>query len=172
MFLTEAAHAASTSSVYNQLLESLDNIVTNTSSIPAVPSSEIEYTGNHYVWPTTGTVTSPFGQRTHPVFGDQRLHRGIDIGVDYGSRVVAAKSGIVTYAGWAEGYGKTIIVEHNDGYSTLYGHNSELLVSPGTVVRQGQIIARTGDTGTTTGPVLHFEVRKSGRAIDPIRVLV
>ena len=79
--------------------------------------------------------------------------------------------GIVTYAGWAEGYGKTIIIEHDGGYSTLYGHNSELLVSRGTSTRQGQIIARTGDTGITTGPVLHFEIRERGKSVNPLLFL-
>ena len=171
VFLTEAAYAASFPSVYNQLLGSLDDIVTNASSLPVVPNAEIEYAGNRYVWPIAGAITSPFGQRVHPVFGDQRLHRGIDIGVSYDSPVVAVKNGIVTYAGWAEGYGKTIIIEHDGGYSTLYGHNSELLVSRGTSTRQGQIIARTGDIGITTGPVLHFEIRERGKSVNPLLFL-
>jgi murein DD-endopeptidase MepM/ murein hydrolase activator NlpD len=123
------------------------------------------------IWPIAGTVTSPFGWRVHPVFGEQRWHKGIDISIEYGAPVLAAKSGKIIYAGWIEGYGQTIIIEHDGIYSTLYGHNSELLVTQGTFVRQSQVIARAGNTGTTTGSVLHFEVREKGKSVDPIRFL-
>lgn len=130
-----------------------------------VPSGAI-VTGS-YMWPTNGVITSNFGWRTHPVFGNQRLHAGMDIGADYGENVVAADGGVVISAGWISGYGKTVIIEHNGTYSTLYAHSSELLVSEGQVVRKGQLIARVGDTGYTTGPNLHFEVRVNGSPTDP-----
>jgi murein DD-endopeptidase MepM/ murein hydrolase activator NlpD len=169
VLLAETVDAAPASSVYSQLLSSLDDIA-STSAMPVIPDiGGIEYAG--YVWPIAGTVTSPFGWRIHPVLGDRRLHRGIDISAEYGTPVIAVKSGRVVSAGWAEGYGQTIIIEHDGIYSTLYGHNSELLVVRGTFVRQGQIIARAGNTGTTTGTVLHFEVRERGKATDPIRFL-
>lgn len=120
-----------------------------------------------YMWPTNGVITSNFGWRTHPVFGNQRLHAGMDIGADYGENVLAADGGVVIGAGWISGYGKTVIIEHNSTYSTLYAHASELLVSDGQVVRKGQLIARVGDTGYTTGPNLHFEVRVNGSPTDP-----
>jgi murein DD-endopeptidase MepM/ murein hydrolase activator NlpD len=78
---------------------------------------------------------------------------------------------VVVQVGWIEGYGKTVIIEHNGKYSTLYGHNSELLVKRGSVVSQGQVIARAGDTGNTTGAVLHFEVRAGGQSHDPLAFL-
>lgn len=124
-----------------------------------------------YIWPASGPITSPFGWRTHPLFGNKRLHAGIDIGADYGDSVVAADGGVVITSGWISGYGKTIIIEHNGTYSTLYGHNSELLVNEGETVRKGQIIARVGETGYTTGPVLHFEVRVNGSPNEPLGYL-
>lgn len=120
-----------------------------------------------YIVPTNGTVTSNFGWRTHPVFGNQRLHAGMDIGADYDEDIVAADGGVVINSGTISGYGKTIIIEHNATYSTLYAHSSELLVSEGQVVKKGQLIARVGDTGYTTGPNLHFEVRVNGSPVDP-----
>lgn len=124
-----------------------------------------------YIWPTAGPVTSAFGWRTHPIFGNKRLHAGIDIGNDHGEPIVAADGGVVITAGWISGYGYTVIIEHNGTYSTLYGHASELLVSEGQVVRQGQLIARVGETGYTTGPCLHFEVRVNGSPTQPLDYL-
>lgn len=124
-----------------------------------------------YMWPASGPITSPFGWRTHPLFGNKRLHAGVDIGADYGDPVAAADGGVVITAGWISGYGKTVIIEHDGTYSTLYGHNSELLVSEGETVRKGQIIAKVGETGYTTGPVSHFEVRVNGAPNDPLGFL-
>jgi murein DD-endopeptidase MepM/ murein hydrolase activator NlpD len=164
-----AANAAPARSAYDQLLKTFDDIDAATSTMPVIPDAEdIEYTGDSYIWPIDGVVTSSFGWRIHPVFGDRRLHNGIDIAVEYGVPVFAAKNGTVGYAGWMEGYGLTVIIEHDDKYSTLYGHNSELLVAHGTSVSRGQPVALTGNTGITTGPVLHFEVRDRGRATDPL----
>lgn len=120
-----------------------------------------------YMWPTNGVVTSNFGWRTHPVFGNQRLHAGMDIGADYGENIYAADGGTVISVGWISGYGKTVIIEHNGTYSTLYAHSSELLVNEGQIVRKGQLIARVGETGYTTGPNLHFEVRVNGAPQNP-----
>lgn len=124
------------------------------------------------MWPTAATIiTSPYGTRTHPIFGTTRYHSGIDIGADYGDTVVAADSGTVIYSGWMGGYGKAVIIDHNNGLSTLYGHNSELLVSEGQQVRKGQAISRVGSTGYSTGPHLHFEVRLNGEPVDPMGYL-
>lgn len=124
------------------------------------------------VWPTAVTeITSPFGWRTHPVFGSQRFHSGIDIGADYGDTVGAADGGVVIFSDWMGGYGKAVIVEHGNGISTLYGHNSELLVSEGQRVRKGEPISRVGSTGYSTGPHLHFEVREGGSPVNPMGYL-
>lgn len=123
------------------------------------------------LWPASGPITSPFGWRTHPIFGTSRYHSGIDIGADYGDAVAAADSGVVVFAGWMGGYGKAVIIDHGNGISTLYGHNSELLVSEGQRVRKGETISRVGSTGYSTGPHLHFEVRQDGSPVDPMGYL-
>ncbi|MDU4959288.1 MAG: peptidoglycan DD-metalloendopeptidase family protein [Sporomusaceae bacterium] len=123
------------------------------------------------IWPAAGPITSPFGWRTHPVFGTQRLHTGIDIGADYGDAVGAADNGVVIYSDWMGGYGKAVVIEHGGGISTLYAHNSELLVSEGQTVRKGQTISRVGSTGYSTGPHLHFEVRENGTPVNPLGYL-
>ncbi|SEO69727.1 murein hydrolase activator EnvC family protein [Propionispora vibrioides] len=123
------------------------------------------------MWPASGPITSPFGWRTHPIFGTARYHSGIDIGADYGDTVVAADSGVVIFADWMGGYGKAVVIDHGGGVSTLYGHNSELLVSEGQRVSKGQAISRVGATGYATGPHLHFEVRENGSPVDPMSYL-
>lgn len=123
------------------------------------------------IWPAEGPITSPYGWRTHPIFGTQRYHSGIDIGADYGDTVLAADGGVVIYSDWMGGYGKAVIIDHGSGISTLYGHNSELLVSEGQRVRKGQPISKVGSTGYSTGPHLHFEVRENGSPSDPMRYL-
>ncbi len=124
------------------------------------------------MWPTDVTeITSPYGWRTHPIFGTSRYHSGIDIGADYGDSVRAADGGVVIYADWMGGYGKAVIIDHGNGISTLYGHNSELLVVEGQRVRKGEVISRVGSTGYSTGPHLHFEVRENGSPTSPMDYL-
>lgn len=119
------------------------------------------------IWPVNGVVTSPYGYRTHPIFGTTIYHSGMDIGVDYGTPVHAADGGVVVEAGWISGYGYAVIIDHGNGLSTLYGHNQELAVSEGQSVSQGQVIAYAGSTGNSTGPHVHFEVRANGDPVDP-----
>jgi murein DD-endopeptidase MepM/ murein hydrolase activator NlpD len=123
------------------------------------------------MWPASGPITSPFGWRIHPIFGTQQYHSGIDIGADYGDPIAAADSGVVIFSGWMGGYGKAVIIDHGGGISTLYAHNSELLVSEGTRVQKGQTISRCGATGYATGPHLHFEVRENGTPVSPLGYL-
>lgn len=124
-----------------------------------------------FMWPVQGVITSPFGWRTHPIFGRQILHSGIDIGVDEGTVVHAADSGTVVYSGWISGYGYAVIIDHGNGLSTLYGHNSGLIVSEGQSVSKGEPIAYAGSTGNSTGPHVHFEVRQNGDPVDPLGYL-
>ena len=120
-----------------------------------------------FIWPVNGVITSPFGYRNHPIFGRTILHSGIDIGVDEGTPVHAADGGVVVEADWIGGYGNAVIIDHGNGLSTLYGHNSSLAVSAGQTVSQGQVIAYAGSTGNSTGPHVHFEVRANGDPVDP-----
>lgn len=129
------------------------------------------YGGGGMIWPVNGEITSPFGWRTHPIFGSSRFHSGLDIGADYGVPIVAAQSGVVIEAGWIGGYGNTVMIDHGGGIVTLYGHNQSLAVDVGQSVSQGQVIAYCGSTGNSTGPHCHFEVRLNGEPVSPYNYL-
>jgi len=122
-----------------------------------------------YTWPTPGyrSITSPYGMRYHPILKTNKLHTGIDIGAPSGAKIVAADGGTVIFSGWFGAYGNAIIIDHGAGISTLYGHQSQLLVSQGQTVVKGQTIGKVGSTGWSTGPHLHFEVRKNGTPVNP-----
>jgi murein DD-endopeptidase MepM/ murein hydrolase activator NlpD len=117
------------------------------------------------IWPVNGPVVSPFGMR----WG--RMHTGIDIGVPYGTPIHAAASGRVVYAGWMDGYGNLVAIDHGRGLSTAYAHQSQIGVSLGQTVSQGQVIGYVGCTGHCFGPHLHFEVRINGTPVDPMGYL-
>ncbi|MDR3206900.1 MAG: peptidoglycan DD-metalloendopeptidase family protein [Oscillospiraceae bacterium] len=118
-----------------------------------------------FMWPTHATLTSRFGTR----WG--RLHAGIDLAGPVGTSIVAADGGIVTFAGWRSGYGYCVIISHGSTLSTLYGHNSKLLVSEGQAVAKGELIAKMGSTGNSTGPHCHFEIRVNGTPVNPLKYL-
>lgn len=121
-----------------------------------------------FIWPLKGRLTSLFGRRIHPIYGTPDFHTGIDFGVPVGTEVHAAAAGKVSFAGWQGGYGLLVVIDHGDGLSTYYAHLSEALVEVGQFVEQGQVIALTGNTGLSTGPHLHFEIRLHGRPVDPL----
>lgn len=122
-----------------------------------------------YIFPVdVRAISSNFGFRKHPIFGDYRFHSGMDIPKPYGEKVRASRSGYVKFAGYKGGYGKLVILRHPDGYETWYGHLSKINVKENTYVSRGRIIGSVGDTGYTTGPHLHFEFRApSGKPINP-----
>ena len=122
-------------------------------------------------WPVSGDITSPYGYRVHPIWGTTIYHSGIDIGVDEGTPVHAADGGVVVWSGWMGGYGYAVVIDHGNGLSTLYGHNSELAVDEGQSVAKGQVISYAGSTGNSTGPHVHFEVRVNGDPVDPMGYL-
>ncbi len=123
------------------------------------------------VRPVAGPVTSGFGYRVHPILGTRRLHTGIDMGGGYGAPIVAAAAGRVILAAYYGGYGNTVIIDHGGGTTTLYAHQSRLAVSQGASVAAGQTVGYVGSTGLSTGPHLHFEVRKNGSPVDPLAFL-
>lgn len=123
------------------------------------------------LYPSDSSITSSFGWRRHPILGYMRFHAGIDFGASYGSTIRAADSGTVIFAGWYGGYGYAIVIDHGGGMTTLYGHSSKLYVSTGQAVQRGEAIASVGSTGLSTGPHLHFEVRKNGEPVDPMAYL-
>lgn len=120
-------------------------------------------------WPVRGRVTSRFGSRR--IFGRTSFHSGIDIAAPSGTAIRAADGGKVTFAGRKGSYGKLVIITHDNGTQTYYGHNSSLLVSAGDRVKKGQTIAKCGSTGRSTGPHCHFEVRINGKAVNPMKYL-
>jgi len=127
----------------------------------------------HFAWPCRRStrVSSPFGYRRDPFTRKRAFHHGVDLAPGYGSTVYAAGSGIVTHAGWLGGYGKLIVIRHKNGYTTRYGHLSSILVLKGKHVTQGQRIGKVGSTGRSTGAHLHFEIRKSGKALNPLKLI-
>lgn len=131
-------------------------------------SQTVTGTGS-WSWPCPGCyyITSRFGNRYHPIFNEWRYHSGLDIGAGYGSAVTAADSGTVIMAEVNGGYGNCIMIDHGNGYYTLYGHLSGYAVSGGQGVSKGQTIGYVGDTGWATGPHLHFEVRSGSSKLDP-----
>jgi murein DD-endopeptidase MepM/ murein hydrolase activator NlpD len=119
-------------------------------------------------FPVRAPITSHFGWRTHPILGTSRLHAGTDFGADTGTPIRAAGAGTVIFAGWQGGYGNTVIIDHGQGMTTLYGHCNELYVRDGQSVQRGEAIAAVGSTGMSTGPHLHFEVRIGGEPQNPL----
>jgi len=124
-----------------------------------------------FISPLAGRYTSLFGFRKDPFNGERAFHGGVDIAVPMGSLICASASGEVIYSGWLGGYGNAIKIKHKDGYVTLYGHCSKLLVKTGDKVRKGQIIAKAGSTGRSTGCHLHFTIWKDGKEQNPLLFL-
>ena len=128
---------------------------------------ELELKSQPTTRPTDGYMTSDFGFRMHPILGGRAHHNGIDFEANIGDPVRSAGNGLVKFAGWQNGFGNVVEIDHQNGYVTIYGHNSALLVKEGDVVRAGQVISKAGSTGRSTGPHVHFEVHKDGLPINP-----
>lgn len=128
------------------------------------------YSGGTISWPVPGhnRISSPFGYRIHPILKTKKFHSGIDIPAPTGSDVIAGASGIVIHSGNLGGYGKVIMIDHGGGIVTLYAHNSRLIASNGQNVNKGDLVAKIGSTGMSTGPHSHFEVRKNGAYENPV----
>ncbi|ONI40861.1 hypothetical protein AN396_00715 [Candidatus Epulonipiscium fishelsonii] len=136
-------------------------------------NSTIKYSGGAFKWPVPNNyrISSEYGYRTSPISGNQEFHKGIDIPAPYGTPVLAATDGKVITAGWVNGFGYTIMIDHGDGLTSLYGHNSSLTVSNGEYVKQGEQVAKVGSTGYSTGNHVHFEVRIDGEHTSPWQYL-
>jgi murein DD-endopeptidase MepM/ murein hydrolase activator NlpD len=122
-------------------------------------------------WPVRGWVSSGFGDRDSPLTGAKGFHTGVDIANDMGSPIHATADGEVSFAGWEGGYGKLVVVRHGNGYSTYYGHLSEIKAAVGRSIKRGDVVGLMGATGNTTGPHLHYEVRVFGAAVNPAKYL-
>ena len=122
-------------------------------------------------YPVPGNISSPFGMREHPTSGKDEFHSGIDLSISPGTPVKATADGIVTYSGWHGGSGNLVGLEHGHGFSTFYAHNKSTIVNIGQKVRRGDIIGYSGSTGNSTGPHVHYEIWKDGKAINPAAYL-
>ena len=156
--------------------EALDNLEKNMAarkqSLEAlhqqISAKQAEMAITPSIWPASGDISSNYGLR----WGGTDFHPGIDIANDVGTPIVATADGIVTTAGWnSGGYGNMVDIDHGNGIMTRYGHTSQVVVSAGQQVRRGQVIAYMGNTGFSTGPHLHYEVRINGQAVNPARYL-
>ena len=122
-------------------------------------------------WPVAGKISSPYGWRRHPITRRNDFHSALDIRASRGTPIKASNGGQVAYAGWMSGYGKVVVIQHSNGYSTLYGHCSSISVNKGQRVSAGEVIGRVGSTGRATGPHVHFELRQGNRPVNPLQYL-
>jgi murein DD-endopeptidase MepM/ murein hydrolase activator NlpD len=120
-------------------------------------------------WPVDGHMTSPFGERVHPITGKAEYHTGVDIAAEPGAPVRATADGIVSFAGWSGPNGNLVVLEHGLGFSTFYAHNRLVAVKVGQKVRRGDVISYLGSTGNSTGPHVHYEVWHDGKAVNPAK---
>lgn len=118
-------------------------------------------------WPATGRISSGFGMREHPRFGGRKLHTGIDITMPVGTALHATADGVVSFSERSGGSGNIVVIEHGQGLSSVYAHNSRNVVRAGQTVRRGEVIAYSGSTGVSTGPHVHYEVWRNGQSVDP-----
>jgi murein DD-endopeptidase MepM/ murein hydrolase activator NlpD len=119
-----------------------------------------------------GIMRSSFGIRRHPILGYTKMHTGVDWAAPTGTPIYAAGNGVIEKAGWESGYGKFVLIRHNNGYESAYGHMSAFArgIDENTRVRQGQVIGFVGSTGLSTGSHVHYEIRVNGRFVDPMRI--
>ena len=123
------------------------------------------------LWPVQGRITGSFGERIDPFSGEGAFHRGVDISSEIGTRIVAPADGLVRFSEIMNGYGRTVLIDHGNGISTLYGHMSGFAVSPGQLVHRGDTLGYVGSSGRSTGPHLHYEVRIFNTPVNPHKYL-
>ena len=143
-------------------------------AVPSTPARPVlaSLTDDTFVYPVMGPrVSSSYGNRRHPLRKVKHHHQGVDLAAPSGAPIRAVADGQVMFADPYAGYGKLVVIQHDGGLTSHYGHCARILVQPGTHVRAGDIIGTVGSTGISTGPHLHFELRKSGKSLDPERLL-
>ena len=126
---------------------------------------------NKFLWPVEGQISSNYGWRMHPILNEKKFHGGIDIAVNRGTPIKAAKSGKVLSSGWIKGFGRIVTIDHGDGVVTSYAHNSKLLVDSGDRVERGQVICHSGNSGLSTGPHLDFRILINSKPVNPLEYL-
>lgn len=175
-YAQEQAAAATSTTTQTGTDESGNTVAPTATPIPSTNTGS----GTSLSWPTwCHTITSPFGYRTHPIYGDRRFHSGVDIGAGFGDTIMAAASGTVIYVNYpypgcnygGSGYGNYFIIDHGNGITTLYAHCQSIYVTNGQSVSAGEAVGAVGSTGGSTGAHLHFEVRSNGERVDPLSYL-
>ncbi len=166
-FIEEIREINSVLNEFEGMKEMSESQIVKFASIRKNLSSYLEYVPSY--WPTKSKfIASKFGMRWHPIYNDLREHTGIDLGGAYGDDIYAAAAGTVIFSRYNSGYGYTVRIDHGDGIKTVYAHASRLLVKEGETVEKGQLIAKVGSTGVSTGSHLHFEVRIDNVPVDPL----
>jgi murein DD-endopeptidase MepM/ murein hydrolase activator NlpD len=135
---------------------------------PAPETSTLTSAYGKLDWPVEGEIIEGFGRSQHPIYGTAVINNGIDIRAPRGTPIKAVESGTVQFVDWYGAYGKTVILDHQGGHYSIYSHLEDVSVKPGQKVAHGAVIGTVGDTGSLDGPKLHFEIRKGGKAVDPI----
>ena len=155
---------------YEEALEEMERVNKEVTKMAAELAKQSAYVGGTYLWPLPGhyTITSPYGNRFHPVLKKYSLHTGVDIGAPTGTTIVAANGGTVIISGWNDAYGNYVVINHGGGQTTLYGHMSKLLVKKDAKVKRGDKIGLVGSTGWSTGPHLHFQINVDGKTVNPM----
>jgi murein DD-endopeptidase MepM/ murein hydrolase activator NlpD len=154
---------------YYQVKDVVENIESNIHELDQfLLDKESFLSSTPTILPADGWITSYFGQRISPYLGKLKMHEGLDVGAPYGTKVNAPADGIVTFSGEKAGFGKFVQVDHGYGIETIYAHNQSLHVKAGQKVKRGNLLAAVGNTGHSTGPHLHYEVRVNGIAVDPL----
>lgn len=156
---------------YQELLRNSNEIRNYIRSILAQKRTIKRQGTGRFIWPTQGYISSNFGYRVHPIYHVTRMHTGVDIAAPMGRSILAADDGEVIFTGYWGGYGKATIIAHGKGITTVYAHQSRILVSNGQAVKKGEVIGSVGSTGWSTGPHLHFEVRIDGKPVNPLGYL-
>ena len=167
--LTHQSAQRDQQSVQGQAVLGIPAMQQNPKSHPAAGPAELSNV--QMALPVMGRLTSHYGIRADPFTSEQKFHHGIDIASPLGTPIHAALPGTVTFSGWKQGYGLTVIISHAEGYATQYSHNSENLVQVGEHINHKQPIALVGQSGRATGPHLHFEVKQEGETIDPLSLI-
>ncbi len=160
-----------TSQAYADMIETEEELMEEYKKAAAKLAAQSTYVGGTFQWPlpaANNVITCKYGMRTHPVTKKYKLHTGIDLRCSTGTNVYAANAGTVTTSGYSSAWGNYIIISHGGGVTTLYAHLSKRLVSKGETVKRGKVIGRSGNTGYSTGPHLHFEINKNGQSYDPL----
>jgi murein DD-endopeptidase MepM/ murein hydrolase activator NlpD len=165
-------------SVSRQLIFSANKITSLSKKFIFIPGGQVTslerslFLGTGFAAPLQNfRKTSGFGMRRDPLSGEQSFHTGVDLGCSVGTKVFAARAGKVIFTGYRGGYGNLVIIEHPCGYYSYYGHLSSIMVKVGQAVNPNNIIALSGNTGRTTGPHLHFEIRKNAKPVNPVILL-